>query len=75
MRLIEVATFTFPNDTDILESLFQSEGIEYYLKDQNSSSIIAGVGTSITVKEDDVQKAVSLIRQAGFGSYLNSPYN
>jgi hypothetical protein len=74
MELVEIATFTFPNDTDVLESLLQGEGIEYFLKDQNSSTIVPGVGTSLTVKETDVKRAVKLIKQAGFGSYINYPF-
>ncbi len=71
MELVEIATFTFPNDTDVLESMFQVENIEYYLKDQNSSMLVPGVGTSIAVREADVERAVKIIRAGGFGSYLN----
>ncbi len=74
MELVEIATFTFPNDTDVLESLFQSEGIEYFLKDQNSSMLVPGIGTSVAVKEPDVERAVELIRQAGFESSINNPF-
>lgn len=74
MELVEIATFTFPNDTDVLESLFQSEGIEYFLKDQNSSMIVPGIGTSVAVKKPDVKRAVELIKQAGFDGNINHPF-
>ncbi|MDR1369795.1 MAG: DUF2007 domain-containing protein [Dysgonamonadaceae bacterium] len=74
MKLVEIATFTFPNDTNVLESLLQAEEIEYFLKDQNCSAIVPGIGTSLEVKEPDVERAVELIKQAGFGSYINHPF-
>jgi hypothetical protein len=74
MELVEIATFTFPNDTDVLESLFQSEGIEYFLKDQNSSMLFPGVGTSVAVRGSDVKRAVELIKQAGFEANVNHPF-
>ncbi len=74
MELVEIATFTFPNDTDVLESLLQAEGIEYFLKDQNSSMLVPGVGTSVAVKEPDVKRAVEVIKQAGFESFINHPF-
>ncbi len=74
MELIEIAVFTYPNDTDVLESLLQAQGIEYYLKDQNSSMLVPGVGTSVAVKESDVQRAVEVIKQAGFESNIIHPF-
>ncbi len=70
MDLIEIATFTFPNDADVLESLFQAEKIEYYLNNQAGAIIIPGTGAVLSVKESDVPKAVEIIKQAGFNNNL-----
>jgi|GEM_PF-1965669 len=70
-KLIEVANFPTPNDADILESLFQEEGINYLLENQNSSGVIPGVETRLLVREEDVTRAVNLIKRSGFESFLS----
>lgn len=70
MKLIEVATFTFPSDAAVLESILSGEKIEYYLNNQDSAIIVPGSGTTLSVKEKDMEKVVKIIRDAGFENNL-----
>ena len=68
-NLIEVASFTFPDDAYVLESLLQKENIEYFM----SNSIISpGVETRLMVDSKDVAKIVEIVKEGGFEEYLNS---
>lgn len=70
-KLVEVASFPTPNDSDILESMFQEAGIDYSMENVNSATVIPGVDIRLMVREEDVAKSVRLIKQAGYESYLS----
>lgn len=73
MKLIEVAIFTFPNDAAVLESILSRENIEYYLNNQDSAIIVPGTGTTLSVKEEDIDRVKKIMREAGFeGNILNN---
>ena len=66
-RLVEIATFMYPSDADVLESLLQTENIEYIL---DGSNVIPGAETRLMVNSDDASKAIAIIKEGGFGKYL-----
>ncbi len=68
-NLVEVASFTFPDDAYVLESLLQKENIQYFL---SNSIISAVVETRLMVDSKDVAKTVEIIKEGGFEEYLNS---
>lgn len=75
-KLLEIAIFTYQNDADILESIFQRENIEYFMKDKNSSNVIPGFaagGIGLVVNEKDVKRAIEIIKESGFGGFLAEP--
>lgn len=72
-KLIEIASFPSPNDTDILESIFQNEGIKYFIENGNSATIIPGVDVRLLVAEEDALKAVELVKRSGYENYLSEP--
>lgn len=75
--LVEIATFTFPNEADVLRTLLEREGISYFLKNEGVSLVMPPMSTggiALVVKTADVDKAVELIKRDGFGKYLNDEY-
>lgn len=70
MKLVDVATFTFPNDAAVLESILLSEKIEYYLNNTDGAIIVPGSGVIISVRDKDVDRVVEIIKEAGFEKSL-----
>ncbi|MDR2087607.1 MAG: DUF2007 domain-containing protein [Dysgonamonadaceae bacterium] len=70
MSLIDVAIFNFPNDAAVLESILSGENIPHFLNNPESSIIVPGSGTRISVDEADLDRAVTVIKEAGFEQYL-----
>ena len=70
MQFIDIATFVFPNDASILESILSSEDIPYFLNGQYFPYHIHGGGRTLSVSESDKERAVKIIREAGFERYL-----
>jgi hypothetical protein len=70
MELNEIAVFTFPNDAAVLESIFLAENIIYALNYTDSAIIVPGSGVSLFVRDKDFDRAVQIIREAGFEKYL-----
>ena len=70
MELVEVATFSFPDDAGVLESIFQSENIKYFLSNENMSVFTPGISCSLMVDEEDKERAIEVIKKAGFEKYL-----
>lgn len=68
-NLVEIATFTYPNESDVLESILQTENIEYYM--ESNSPVIMGVSSRLMVNSDDAEKAIQIIRESGFENYLS----
>jgi hypothetical protein len=70
MKLIEVAIFNFPVDASVLESILASEKIEFFLNNANSAIIVPASGATLSVSEQDVDRTVKIIKEAGFEQYL-----
>jgi hypothetical protein len=70
MKLVEVAMFNFSDDACILESILQAENIPYFLSNENMSVFSPAISRSLMVNEQDKQRVVELIKQAGFEKYL-----
>jgi len=69
-ELTDVAVFDFPNDSSILESILLAENIPYFLTRQSNSYTFRGGGGILSVNENDKEKVVRLIREAGFDRFL-----
>jgi len=71
MDFKEIARFTFLAEAAVLESIFQAENIRYFLRNANSANVYApAIPLILEVVNDDVERAVALARDAGFGQYL-----
>jgi len=70
MKLVDIATFDFPNESDILESILSAENIQYFLDRKSNSYIFPGSGGTLSVNEEDRDRVVKIIKDAGFGKYL-----
>ncbi|MDR1122259.1 MAG: hypothetical protein LBM08_15295 [Dysgonamonadaceae bacterium] len=71
---VEIATFTFPNESDILEALLQEAGIVYFIKNKGASLVLPNMAVgsiSLAVKSPDVPATINLIKRDGFEKYLN----
>jgi hypothetical protein len=70
MNLVEIAVFTFPNEAAVLESILQSKDIKYAVMDAESALIVPGSGVTIFVLDKEFDRAVEIIREAGFEDHL-----
>jgi len=70
MKLIDIAAFDFPNDPDILESILLAENIPYFINRQSNSYVFPGSGGILSVNENDRERVVQIIKEAGFERYL-----
>ena len=70
MKLIDIAVFDFPNDTSILEGILSAENIQYFLNRRSHVYIFPGSGGILSVREEDRERAVEIIKEAGFEKYL-----
>ena len=70
MKSVDVAFFTFPNDASVLESILIAEKIEYSLKNQWFAMMAPGTGVQLSVKEEDKERVIALIKEAGFEKNL-----
>jgi hypothetical protein len=70
MNLVEIAVFTFPNEAAVLESILQSKDIKYAVMDAESALMVPGSGATIFVLDKDFDRAVEVIREAGFEDHL-----
>lgn len=75
-RLIEIAVFPIVNDSSVLQSLLEDEEIEFFVRNENIASIYSGIvgGAGIVVKEEDVEKAVALVKEGGFSEFLKKEF-
>ena len=71
-NLVELASFTFPNDAYVLESILQKENINYFLSD---SIISPGIDVRLMVDSDDIPKVIEIMKQGGFEKYINENIN
>ena len=68
MNLVTIKTFFYDHQTIIYEPKFQSEGIEYFLKDQKTVAIDPLVsnaigGIKLQVREEDEERARALVAE------------
>ena len=70
MNLIDIAVFDFPNDASVLESILLAKNIPFFLNRQSNSYVYPGSGGILSVGENDRDRVVKIIKDAGFGKYL-----
>jgi hypothetical protein len=70
MELVEVAVFGFLDDASVLESILHAENIPYFLSNENMSVFAPAISRSLMIKEEDKERVVEIIKEAGFGKYL-----
>ena len=67
---VEVASFAYLAEGQILRSLLESENIACFLKDELMSGIFPGVSTigsvKIQVKREDLPKVLEIMQQNGY---------
>lgn len=77
-RLLEIANFPFVNNSSVLQSILEDEGIEFFIRNENFTSIYPGTlidgGAGLIVKEEDVERAVQVVKDGGFGEFLKDEY-
>lgn len=66
MTLVTIKTFSYDHETVLYEPTFKAEGIEYFLKDQQTVSIDPLVsnaigGIKLQVKAEDEERARALV--------------
>jgi len=72
MKLIDIAVFDFPNDSAVLESILLAENIPFFLNRRSNSYWFPGSGGILSVNENDQERVVQIIREAGFDKFLIS---
>jgi len=70
MKLVDIAIFAIPADAGVLESILAAENIQFSLNFQNSIVTLVGSGAVLSINEEDRDKVVKIIKDAGFGKYL-----
>lgn len=65
-----VATFVYPHEANLADSLLQSEGIESILEDEFTVGIYNGIsnalgGVKLLVKEKDFERAIEILTESG----------
>ena len=70
MELVEVAMFSFPDAASVLESILQAENIPYFLSNKNMSVFSPAISCSLMVNEQDKERVIEIIKEAGFEKYL-----
>ncbi|MDL2323481.1 hypothetical protein LJC52_05810 [Bacteroidales bacterium OttesenSCG-928-A17] len=66
MELVDVARFMLVSDAAILESILTGENIEYSLNHQNSSILLPGSGSILSVRKPDERRVREIIKESGF---------
>lgn len=75
--LVGIATFTFPNESDVLQTLLENEGVTFFMQNEGASIVmppLATGGITLVVKSADVERAVDLMKRDGFGQYLYNDF-
>jgi len=72
MKLIDIAVFDFPNESDVLESILLAENIPYFISRQSNSYTFPGSGGILSVNENDKERTIQIIKNAGFEKFLMS---
>lgn len=62
---VEIASYTFPSDAQVLRSLLEAEGIESLL--ENEYAVLPSAGSvKLKIKEEDMSKALEIMKKGGF---------
>jgi hypothetical protein len=67
---VDIAFFNFPSDAAILESILAAENIPYIMNHPDLDVITACNGATISVYKSDLDRAISVIKEAGFARNL-----
>ena len=77
-KLIEIAQFPFNNNSAVLQTILEDEGIDFSIRNENFTSVYPGIlvdgGAGLIVREEDVAKAVQIIKEGGFEEYLKDEF-
>lgn len=68
-RMVEIARFQLAADAEMLASLLQSEGIECYVRDGISSSVMFGKdigGAKVELLQKDALRAADIMKDHGY---------
>lgn len=72
--LVDIAVFSYVNDSYVLQSLLESEGIKFYMKNENFTGMLPGVtiagGATLMVKSSDVEAAGRIMKEGGYEKFL-----
>lgn len=83
MKLVTIKTFFYDHETILYEPKFQSEGIDYFLKDQKTvaidplvSNAIGGIKLQVRIEDEPkARKLVAEIEKNNSGSNLGDVIN
>jgi len=70
MKLIDIAAFNLPNEASILESILMAENIQYFINRHSNTYVFSYHGGILSINEEDKERVVEIIKDAGFGKYL-----
>ena len=70
-RLVTIKAFTFSHEVAIVRGRLESEGIYCFVQDELTAQVnpfysIAIGGVKLQVREEDVEKAVILLKESGY---------
>lgn len=77
-KLIEIAQFPFNSNSAVLQSILEDEGILYSIRNENFTSVYPGIlvdgGAGLIVREEDVARAVQIMKEGGFDEFLKDEF-
>lgn len=69
-KMVVIAQFTYPADAQILISLLKSEGIDCYLRNEQTARLLYGYadvgGVSLEILEKDLPEALRIMKDGGY---------
>ncbi len=68
-KMVEIARFHYPADAYALMTLLESEGIDCYLRNENTASLLSHLdtgGARIEILEKEVPRAMEIMEEGGF---------
>jgi hypothetical protein len=63
---ITIADKVSPVELAVLKDYFEENGIEYFVKEQNSPYQFATMGLKIQVRESDKERALEILKETGY---------
>lgn len=75
-KLVEIAVFSRVNDSAVAQSMLEDAEIPFFVRNQNIATLYMGAlgGAGLIVKEEDVEKALDLLREGGFEEYFKKEF-